>query len=244
MLAQSKAEELARARAAVRSGAGPDHTGAGPGRTNARHRSRAPTRSWGPRTRISSATTGSTTATSAPSPGARWTRPRAASTPPRPRSNAAKANVTGAQIQRGGGARRRSESTQAMLEAAAQATVAANEAAVHDAERELSAMPTITAPTDGRIGNKNIETGNRVPVGQAIYAVVEPDLWVHRQFQGNAAHADARRAARGVDHRRGRRAGHSPAGWTASAPRQGRSSRCCRRITPRAISRRSSSACR
>ena len=94
--------------------------------------------------------------------------------------DAAKANVAGAQSNVEA-AQAQAESAQAMLEAAG-ATVAANDAAVHDAERELG-YATITAPTDGRVGNKNIEVGNRVPVGQAVYAVVEPDLWVLANFK-------------------------------------------------------------
>lgn len=80
----------------------------------------------------------------------------------------ARSNVIAAQAQ--------AESADAQL-IAAQATVAANEAATKDAERQLS-YATITAPVDGRIGNKNIETGNRAQVGQALFALVEPDLWV------------------------------------------------------------------
>ena len=33
------------------------------------------------------------------------------------------------------------------------------------------------------MGNKNVEVGNRLPVGQAIYAVVQPDLWVVANFK-------------------------------------------------------------
>ncbi len=73
------------------------------------------------------------------------------------------------------------ESAEASL-LAAQATVAANESAVKDAERELG-YATITAPVDGTVGNKNIELGNRVQVGQALYAVVQPDLWVVGNFK-------------------------------------------------------------
>ena len=94
--------------------------------------------------------------------------------------DAAKANVTGAQSNVAA-ARAQAESSSAMLEAA-HATVNANEAAVRDAERELSYC-TITSPTDGRIGNKNIEVGNRLPIGQAVYAVVEPNLWVVANFK-------------------------------------------------------------
>ena len=73
------------------------------------------------------------------------------------------------------------ESRAAQL-AAAQAKVTASDAAVHDAERELS-YATITAPVDGRIGNKNVEVGNRVQVGQALFALVEPDLWIIANFK-------------------------------------------------------------
>jgi membrane fusion protein (multidrug efflux system) len=94
--------------------------------------------------------------------------------------DAAKANVAGAQSNVIA-AQAQTESARAMLEAA-QATVAANEAAVRDAERELS-YATVSAPVAGRVGNKNVEVGNRVQVGQALYALVEPDLWVSANFK-------------------------------------------------------------
>ena len=84
-----------------------------------------------------------------------------------------KSNVVAAQAQ--------VESAQAALEAA-QAAVKASEAAVSDAERELG-YATITAPVDGTVGNKNVEVGNRVQVGQALYALVQPDLWVVANFK-------------------------------------------------------------
>ena len=78
-------------------------------------------------------------------------------------------------------ARAQVESAQAAQQAAA-ANVQAGEAAVRDAERELS-YTTLAAPTDGRIGNKNVETGNRVQAGQALFALVEPDLWIVANFK-------------------------------------------------------------
>lgn len=66
--------------------------------------------------------------------------------------------------------------------AAAQAKAAAGQAAVSDAERELS-YTTITAPANGRIGNKSIEVGNRVQIGQAVFALIEPDMWVSANFK-------------------------------------------------------------
>jgi membrane fusion protein (multidrug efflux system) len=66
--------------------------------------------------------------------------------------------------------------------AAAKASVAAQEAAVRDAEREMS-YATIYASTDGRIGNKNVEVGNRVQIGQALFALVEPEVWIVANFK-------------------------------------------------------------
>jgi len=65
---------------------------------------------------------------------------------------------------------------------AARARVDAQREAVRDAERELS-YTTIVAPTDGRIGNKNVEVGNRVQMGQALFALVEPDYWITANFK-------------------------------------------------------------
>lgn len=42
---------------------------------------------------------------------------------------------------------------------------------------------TIIAPTDGYIGRKNVEIGNRVSSGQTLLVVVEPDVWVVANFK-------------------------------------------------------------
>jgi membrane fusion protein (multidrug efflux system) len=65
---------------------------------------------------------------------------------------------------------------------AAQAAVAASEAAVRDAQRQLD-YSVIKAPSDGYIGNKNVEAGNRVQPGQALLALVEPSTWVVANFK-------------------------------------------------------------
>ena len=83
----------------------------------------------------------------------------------------AKVSVNGAAI----------ESAQALL-ASADAKVKADLESVRDAERELS-YSTITAPIAGRIGNKNVEVGNRVQVGQPLFAIVEPEYWVIANFK-------------------------------------------------------------
>jgi membrane fusion protein (multidrug efflux system) len=73
------------------------------------------------------------------------------------------------------------ESAQAAI-ASANTKVDAERAAVRDAERELS-YTDIKASSDGRIGNKNVEIGNRVQVGQALFAVVDNDCWVTANFK-------------------------------------------------------------
>jgi membrane fusion protein (multidrug efflux system) len=72
-------------------------------------------------------------------------------------------------------------SAQAQL-ASANAKVEADQEAVRDAERELS-YSVITAPISGRIGNKNVEVGNRVQVGQPMFALVDPNYWVTANFK-------------------------------------------------------------
>ena len=42
---------------------------------------------------------------------------------------------------------------------------------------------TIVAPSDGYVGRKNVEVGNRVASGQTLLVVVEPDLWVVGNFK-------------------------------------------------------------
>jgi membrane fusion protein, multidrug efflux system len=70
----------------------------------------------------------------------------------------------------------------AALVASAEARVKAEQESVRDAERNLT-YATITAPADGRIGNKNVEVGNRVQVGQPLFALVEPNYWVTANFK-------------------------------------------------------------
>ncbi len=65
---------------------------------------------------------------------------------------------------------------------AALATIAQNEAILKNAQLQLS-YSNITAPTDGRIGNKTAEVGQRVQTGQALMSVVEPLPWVIANFK-------------------------------------------------------------
>jgi membrane fusion protein, multidrug efflux system len=68
------------------------------------------------------------------------------------------------------------------LAVAAQAQEEVAQANLHDAELQLS-YTEITAPAAGRIGKKNLETGNRVQPGQALVALVQPDVWVTANFK-------------------------------------------------------------
>jgi membrane fusion protein (multidrug efflux system) len=65
---------------------------------------------------------------------------------------------------------------------AATADLAEAEAALHNAELQLS-YTTIVAPADGVIGKKTVETGERIQPGQALMAVVERNVWVLGNFK-------------------------------------------------------------
>jgi membrane fusion protein, multidrug efflux system len=67
-------------------------------------------------------------------------------------------------------------------QAAANAMIAGGEADGSEAKRKL-ARTTLAAPADGRIGNKNVEVGNRVQAGETLLALVEPDVWVIANFK-------------------------------------------------------------
>ena len=65
---------------------------------------------------------------------------------------------------------------------AAQAQEKVAEATLQDADLQLS-YTELLAPAAGRIGKKNLETGNRVQPGQALLALVQPDAWVVANFK-------------------------------------------------------------
>ena len=64
----------------------------------------------------------------------------------------------------------------------AAADVQQNEATVHQAELDLS-YTKITASSDGRVTHRTVEEGNYVQVGQALLAIVHPDVWVTANFK-------------------------------------------------------------
>lgn len=72
---------------------------------------------------------------------------------------------------------------------ASRAAVAAAEAQVDLARAELDerdlqlGYSEIKAPVAGRIGRRGVEPGNRVQPGQALLALVRPDLWVTANFK-------------------------------------------------------------
>jgi membrane fusion protein, multidrug efflux system len=66
--------------------------------------------------------------------------------------------------------------------AASRALQQVAQANLKDAELQLS-YTEIRAPAAGRIGKKNLETGNRVQPGQALLALVQPDVWVVANFK-------------------------------------------------------------
>jgi membrane fusion protein (multidrug efflux system) len=64
---------------------------------------------------------------------------------------------------------------------------ATNKRDVDLAQDELAGLQilysTIKAPSDGYVGRKNVEVGNRVSAGQTLMVVVEPELWVVANFK-------------------------------------------------------------
>jgi membrane fusion protein (multidrug efflux system) len=64
---------------------------------------------------------------------------------------------------------------------------ATNKRDVDLAQYELAELQilysTIKAPSDGYVGRKNVEVGNRVSAGQTLMVVVEPELWVVANFK-------------------------------------------------------------
>ena len=60
---------------------------------------------------------------------------------------------------------------------AAHAQVQQAQEAVEQAELNLS-YTKILSPTDGQVGQRTVESGNRVQPGQALMAISEPDVWV------------------------------------------------------------------
>lgn len=64
----------------------------------------------------------------------------------------------------------------------ARASTLVFKAGVADARRKL-AYATLLAPAGGRIGNRNVEAGNRVQAGQVLFALVEPDPWIVANFK-------------------------------------------------------------
>ncbi len=65
---------------------------------------------------------------------------------------------------------------------AAKAQLKAAESNLKDAELQRS-YATITAPVSGRISRKAAEVGNRIQAGQALFALVEPEVWVQANFK-------------------------------------------------------------
>ena len=62
-----------------------------------------------------------------------------------------------------------------------EANLGVAQAALDDARDQL-AYCTITAPEDGRVGDKTVQTGNRVAVGTVLMSVVQ-DLWVVANYK-------------------------------------------------------------
>ena len=95
-------------------------------------------------------------------------------------NDAAQANATAAEAGIASAHAAQEAATAQLAAAGAMANIGAAE--VREAERKLSDT-VLKAPMDGRIGNKNVEAGNRVQAGQTLLAFVEPDVWVVANFK-------------------------------------------------------------
>lgn len=65
---------------------------------------------------------------------------------------------------------------------AAKANTEAQLAALREVQRQYD-YTRIIAPSDGYVGNRNIETGNRIQANQPVFALVERDVWVVANFK-------------------------------------------------------------
>ena len=170
-----------------------DHTGPGTGRpgAGAGHACPGANRTWP--TPISRVTAACITTTSTPSPSSEVDTTKGSFDAAQAALEAAKANVTGAQSNVDA-AKAQAESAQARCSKPRRPPSAPTRPPSTTPSASLSYC-TITSPTDGRVGNKNVEVGNRLPVGQAIYAVVRAGPLGGCQLQGNATHPDASQAS-------------------------------------------------
>jgi membrane fusion protein (multidrug efflux system) len=64
----------------------------------------------------------------------------------------------------------------------AQAIFKQGEAGTHNAMLQQS-YTSIISPTDGYVGRKTVETGQRVEPGQGLLSIVEPNVWVVANFR-------------------------------------------------------------
>lgn len=65
---------------------------------------------------------------------------------------------------------------------AAKAAIAQAEASLKDTQQQLS-YTNITAPSDGRVGRKTVEVGQRLQTGSPLMSIVEGDDWVTANFK-------------------------------------------------------------
>jgi membrane fusion protein (multidrug efflux system) len=98
---------------------------------------------------------------------------------------AAQARSTAAQVDVARGKEQAAEAQAAFSKASietALADVAQNEALMRQAELDLS-YAQLVAPEDGRVTHRAVEAGNYVQVGQALFAIVRPDVWITANFK-------------------------------------------------------------
>ncbi len=93
----------------------------------------------------------------------------------------AKYTTSQGSLQQAGAKEQQTEVNRAQYEAS-KAAIVQSEAALKDAELQLS-YTNIIAPAAGRIGKKNIEVGQRVQAGTPLLAIVSNEYWITANFK-------------------------------------------------------------
>jgi len=93
----------------------------------------------------------------------------------------AKLNSTKGNLQQANATSQQTESNRRQYDAAL-AAIAQSEAQVKNAQLQLS-YTNIVAPTDGKVGNKTAEVGQRVQPGQTMLSIVQEQPWVVANFK-------------------------------------------------------------
>ncbi len=147
----------------------------------------------------------------------------------------AKLKSTKGNLQQANATSQQTESNRRQYDAAL-AAIAQSEAQVRNAQLQLS-YTNIVAPTDGKVGNKTAEVGQRVQPGQTMLSIVQEQPWVVANFK--ETQLGKMQPGQNVEIKIDAFPGRTFTGKVNSvAPPLAQSSHCCHPITPQATSPR------